>query len=98
MNNLSVVVEVKSKNLSRVENWKGKFYGEQGAAMYNGADFPMPIKVRVEQGHEYEPGQYVFDPASFTADEMGNPKLKRVRLLPISGSSTPARAPVASKP
>jgi helix-destabilizing protein len=84
--NLSVVVEVRSKQLNRVEEWKGKHYGEQGAAMYNGGDFPTPIKVRVEQGHEYEPGQYVFDPASFIADEMGNPKLKRVKLLPIGGA------------
>lgn len=83
---LSVVVEVVSKRLSRVEPWKGKNYGEQGAAMHNGGDFPTPIKVRVQEGHEYEPGRYVFDPASFIADEMGNPKLKRVRLLPIGGA------------
>lgn len=86
-NGLSVVVEVRSKELRRVENWKGKNYGEQTAAMYNGGDFPTPIKVRVEQGHEYEPGRYVFDPASFIADEMGNPKLKRVRLLPVGGAN-----------
>lgn len=88
---LSVRVEVRSKELKRVEPWKGKHYGEQGAAMYNGGDFPTPIKVRVEQGHEYEPGIYVFDPASFIADEMGNPKLKRVRLLPVAGGSATAK-------
>lgn len=90
-NNLHVVVRVLSKQLNRVENWKGKNYGEQGAGMFNGGDFPTPIKVRVEQGHEYEPGDYVFDPASFIADEMGNAKLKRVRLLPIGGASAPVK-------
>lgn len=82
-----LIVLVKSKELHRVENWKGKNYGEQGAAMFNGGDFPTPIKVRVEQGHEYEPGEYVFDPRSYIADEMGNPKLKRIKLLPLGGST-----------
>lgn len=87
--NQSVVVIVQSKNLQRVENWKGKNYGEQSAAMYTGGDFPIPIKVRVEQGAEYEPGEYTFAPSSFIADEMGNAKLKRVKLLPLGGSSKP---------
>lgn len=87
----SIRVSVASKNLSRVEEWKGKKYGEQSAAMHNGGDFPQPIKVRVEQGHEYEPGDYTFDPSSFTADEMGNPKLKRIRLLPLGGASLPRK-------
>lgn len=90
MNN-QLIVTVASTNLSRVENWKGKNYGEQSAAMHNGGDFPTPIKVRVEQGHEYEPGQYVFDPRSYIADEMGNPKLKRIKLLPLGGSSAPVK-------
>lgn len=85
MSSNAIRVEIRSKNLQRVENWKGKNYGEQAAAMFNGGDYPQPIKVRVEQGHEYEPGEYTFDPASFIADEMGNPKLKRVRLLPLGG-------------
>jgi hypothetical protein len=87
----AIVVVIQSKNLNRVEEWKGKYYGEQSAAMRNGGDFPTPIKVRVERGHEYEPGEYTFDPASFIADEMGNPKLKRVKLLPLGGSSAPVR-------
>lgn len=88
---MSIRIEVKSTELRRAEEWKGKVYGEQSAAMYNGGDFPTPIKVRVEKGHEYPPGEYVFDPASFIADEMGNPKLKRVKLLPVGGSSVPAK-------
>lgn len=88
---MSIRIEVKSTELRRAEEWKGKVYGEQSAAMYNGGDFPTPIKVRVEKGHEYQPGEYVFDPASFVADEMGNPKLKRVKLLPVGGSSVPTK-------
>lgn len=84
---MSIRIEVKSKELRRVEEWKGKHYGEQSAAMFNGGDFPTPIKVRVEKGHEYEPGEYVFDPQSFIADEMGNAKLKRIKLLPVGGSA-----------
>ena len=84
--NLMLRIEVRSTELKRVEEWKGKHYGEQSAAMYNGGDFPTPIKVRVEKGHEYPPGDYVFDPASYIADEMGNPKLKRIRLLPVGGA------------
>ena len=84
---VAIRVVIASKNLNRVEEWKGKHYGEQAAAMHNGGDFPQPIKVRVERGQEYEPGEYTFDPASFIADEMGNPKLKRVRLLPLGGAS-----------
>lgn len=89
MNGIRVVVQ--SKTLTRVEEFKGKRYGEQSAAMFNGGDFPQPIKVRVTEGGEYEPGEYTFDPASFIADDMGNPKLKRVRLLPLGGASGPAR-------
>ena len=90
--NQSIVVVVQSKNLQRVENWKGKNYGEQSAAMFTGGDFPTPIKVRVEQGAEYEPGDYTFAPSSFIADEMGNPKLKRIRLLPLGGSAVVKKA------
>lgn len=82
---LAVKVEVRSVELHNVDEWKGKYYGEQMAGMYTGGDFAVQIKVRVEKGHEYPPGMYVIDPRSFIADEMGNPKLKRVRLLPISG-------------
>jgi hypothetical protein len=92
MNNQMVVV-IASKTLDRVEEWKGKRYGEQGAAMRNGGDFPQPIKVRVEEGHEYDPGEYVIDPRSYIADEMGNPKLKRIRLLPSGGASAPQKRP-----
>lgn len=88
----AIRVVIQSKNLNRVEEWKGKHYGEQAAGMYNGGDFPQPIKVRVERGHEYEPGEYTFDPASYIADEMGNPKLKRIRLLPLAGGNLGKKA------
>lgn len=88
---LAVKVEVRSVELRNVDEWKGKHYGEQMAGMYTGGDFPVQIKVRVEKGHEYQPGMYVIDPRSYIADEMGNPKLKRVRLLPISGGSSLAQ-------
>ena len=86
-----IIVEVRSTTLDRVENWKGKNYGEQGAAIYNGGDYPMPIKVRVQQGNEYQPGQYTIDPRSFTRDDMGNLKIKGLRLLPLAGSSKPVK-------
>lgn len=82
-----IIVEVRTTQLDRVEAWKGKHYGEQGAAIYNGGDYPMPIKVRVEQGHEYQPGQYTIDPRSYTRDDMGNLKIKGLKLLPLAGSS-----------
>lgn len=85
-----LIVVVASKNISRVEEFKGKRYGEQSAGMLNGGDFPTGIKVRVEEGHEYDPGEYIFAPSSYIADEMGNPKLKRIRLLPLGGSSAAA--------
>lgn len=82
---LAVRIVVLSKNISREREFKGKVYGEQKAGMYNGGDFAKPIKVPVVKGEEYEPGTYVFDPASFTTDEHDNPKLKSVRLLRIGG-------------
>lgn len=86
----AVRIVVASKELNRVEAWKGKHYGEQTAAIYNGTDFPLPIKVRVEQGHEYEPGDYTIDPRSFTRDDMGNLKIKGLKLLPLGGTSAVA--------
>jgi len=87
----ALIVTVATKNISRVRDYKGKNYGEQSAAMHNGGDFPTPIKVPVLQGHEYEPGEYVIAPASYVADEFGNPKIKRLQLLPIGGSSQQAK-------
>lgn len=84
-----VRIEVRSKTLDRVRQYQGKNYGEQSCAIYNGSDYPLPIKVNVEQGREYEPGEYTIDPRSFTRDEMGNLKIKGLRLLPLGGSSRP---------
>lgn len=92
MNN-QLIVMVATKNIDRVDEFKGKRYGEQSCAMRNGGDFPTPIKVRVEEGHEYEPGEYVFDPRSYISDEMQNPKLKRIRLLPLGGAVSPQKRP-----
>lgn len=92
MNN-AVRIVVASKELARAEEWKGKTYGEQTAAIYNGTDFPLPIKVRVERGHEYEPGEYTIDPRSFTRDDMGNLKIKGLKLLPLGGTSAAANKP-----
>jgi hypothetical protein len=89
MNVIRVVVQ--SKNLTEVKDFKGKNYGWQGAAMYNGGDFPAPFRVNVQQGHEYEPGEYTFAPQSFVATEQGHAQLKRVKLLPLGGSSAPMR-------
>lgn len=86
-----LLVTIVSTNLSRVEEYKGKWYGDQSAGMHTGGDFPVSIKVHVEKGHEYPPGEYIFAPSSYIADEFGNPKLKRVKLLPLGGSSQPAK-------
>jgi len=92
---MNIRVEVKSTQLDRVRVYQGRNYGEQGAAVYNGGDFPLPIKVNVEVGHEYAPGVYAIDPRSFRADEFGNLKIKALRLLPLGGSS--ADTPAAPK-
>jgi hypothetical protein len=78
-------VSVVSKTLHNVRPYQNKNYGEQSAAMHTGTDFPTPIKLNVQQGNEYDPGDYTFDPQSYIADEMGNPKLKRIKLLPLGG-------------
>lgn len=80
-------VEVRSKNTDRAREYKGKTYAEQQAAIYTGGDYPMPFKVNVEVGHEYEPGEYTIDPRCFTTDQYGNLVVKAVRLLPIGGAS-----------
>lgn len=84
-------VEVRSKELSRIRPYNGKHYGEQQAAIYNGGAFPLPFKLNVEQGHEYEPGEYTIDPRSFVTDEMGNLKLKGTKLLPLGGAAVAQR-------
>lgn len=91
MSGLYVRVVVASKNLHDVSDFKGKQYGWQDAAMFNGGDFPTPFHVNVPVGHEYEPGDYTFDPRSFSVDDNKNARLKRVKLLPVGGASMPAR-------
>lgn len=88
--NTTPVVEVKSTTLTRERDYKGTVYGEQTAAIHNGGDFPLPIKLNVRKGFEYPPGRYVIDPRSFTTDEYGNLKLSRVQLLPLGGTSAKA--------
>lgn len=83
-----IIIEVRSTELSRVKEYNRKMYGTQHAAIYNGSDFPLPINVNVEQGHEYPKGRYTIDPRSFTRDEMGNLKIKGLKLLPLGGTST----------
>lgn len=85
------LVQVASTALDRERPYNNKTYGEQGAAIFNGSDFPMPFKLNVEKGHEYPPGDYVLDPRSYTRDEMGNLKIKGARLLPLSGASVPVK-------
>jgi hypothetical protein len=84
-----IVIEVRSTKTDRQRGFRDKQYADQGAAIYNGGDYPLPIKVNVEVGHEYQPGQYTIDPRSFTCDEHGNLKVKSLRLLPLGGSSKP---------
>lgn len=81
----ALLVKVASKNCNNAREFKGKWYGEQDVALLNGSDFPMPFKVNVEQGHEYEAGDYIIDPRSYTTDEHRNLKLKSMKLLPIGG-------------
>ena len=90
-NEIRVIVQ--SKNLSNVKKFdgNGKFYGTQSAAIFNGGDFPMPFGVNVEEGHEYEPGEFTLDPRSFQRDGMGNLKLAKLKLLPLGGGSLPAK-------
>jgi len=87
---VSVRVVVASKSLNRTKDFKGKTYGTQAAAIYNGGDFPMPFGVNVAQGAEYDPGEYTICPTSFQRDDFGNLKLKGVKLLPLGGSSSTA--------
>jgi hypothetical protein len=86
-----VRVVVADTNLSRTKEFKGKTYGTQAAAIYNGGSFPMPFGVNVAQGGEYAPGEYTICPTSFQRDDFGNLKLKSVKLLPLGGSSAPVR-------
>lgn len=90
-NDLLVRVVIQSTTLQDVKEFEGnkKTYGWQSAGIFNGGDFPLPFRVNVEKGHEYPPGEYVISPRSFIADNMGNLKLKSIKLLPISGSSKP---------
>lgn len=85
----AIRVEVRTTNLVDVKQFDGnkKTYGWQNAAIYNGGDYPAPFRVNVEEGHEYPPGDYTLDPRSYRVDEMGNLKLKSVKLLPLGGTS-----------
>jgi hypothetical protein len=74
-------VEFKSKNSSNHREYKGKLYGEQQAALHVvGADYPLPFKVNVERGNEYEPGRYNLASDSFGTDQHNNLRLNRVRI------------------
>lgn len=74
-------VEIKSATSHNHRNGNnGKTYGEQSAALYTGADFPLPFKLNVEVGKERKPGRYVLSPGSFGTDKFGNLVLARVQL------------------
>jgi len=77
-------IEVKSKNLANVRDYKGRNYGEQQAAILSNGDYPLPFKLNVEQGKEYEPGLYELDVAGFGTDKHGNLLLNKVRLSKIA--------------
>jgi len=85
MNSVRVVVQ--SKNLVDVKEFQGKRYGWQSAGCFNGGDFPAPFRVNVLEGHEYDPGEYTIAPSSYRTDDMGNLKLKSIKLLPLGGAS-----------
>lgn len=87
-------VQFKSKSSSNHREYKNKFYGEQQAALHGpGADYPLPFKVNVERGHEYEPGEYNLAMDSFGTDQHGNLRLNRVRI----GSRIEQARPAAVK-
>lgn len=77
-------IEIKSKNLTNVGDYKGKMYGEQQAAIYGSGDYPLPFKINVEQGKEHAPGFYDLDVSGFGTDQHGNLKLNKVRLVAVA--------------
>ena len=81
-------IEVKSKNIANVRDYKGKNYGEQSAAILGGGDYPLPFKVNVEQGKEYEPGIYELDVSGFGTDKHGNLLLNKVRLSRVAPTAS----------
>jgi len=87
---MHVRVVIQSTNTNRPSEFKGKRYGWQNAAIFNGGDFPLPFGVHVEIGHEYAPGEYTIDPQSYQLDERGNLRLKGVKLLSVGGAAKPA--------
>ena len=91
-NEIRVVVQSIELANEKVFAGNGKTYGSQYAAIFTGGPFPVPFKVNVEKGHEYPPGDYTIAPGSFITDEMGNLKLKSIKLLPLGGSSASAKA------
>ncbi|MCF7220396.1 G5P family DNA-binding protein [Marilutibacter chinensis] len=90
--NMHVRVVIQSTNTNRPSEFKGRRYGWQNAAIFNGGDFPLPFGVHVELGHEYPPGEYTIDPVSYQLDERGNLRLKGIKLLPVGGNSKAAKA------
>lgn len=77
-------VQIKSKSLGNIREYRGRNYGEQQAAIIGSGDYPLPFKVNVEVGKEHEPGDYTLDEQSFATDQHGNLQLKRVRLAKIA--------------
>lgn len=77
-------IQIKSKNTSNQREYKGRMYGEQEAAILGGGDYPLPFKVNVELGKEYDPGDYTLDVQSFATDQHRNLQLKRVRLVKLA--------------
>lgn len=90
-NAVRVIVQNTELVNEKVFAQNGKTYGSQYAAIFSGGPFPIPFKVNVEKGHEYPPGEYTIAPSSYITDDMGNLKLKSTKLLPLGGSSLPAK-------
>ena len=80
-------IEIKSKNLGNVRDYKGNPWGEQSAAIHGGGDYPTPFKLNVQQGKEYAPGFYELDPSGFGTDKHGNLLLNKVRLVPAAAAA-----------
>jgi len=72
----SDLVNTREGNSSRT----GKAYKmrTQGGAIDNGADFPHPIRIPLDdQQPPYPPGEYVLTDDSFTVGEYGDPQISR---------------------
>lgn len=80
-------INVPSDKPLRTYEYKGVTYAEQEAAIFTGGHFPKPFHLSTKVGESYPKGDYTLDPACFDIGDNGKLVLRRVRLLPMSGSS-----------